>query len=138
MDPTITSPWERGDLRYRTVTRDARVTAKHGYVPTLSLLGTGDDDGTSNDLISQPTPGGRLFIESISEVDPGSLVEGVDPDRTEDPNQLLQNTRFEATIRGWSHRVHQHRVTTLLNLQNEPLGRRIRENQDLILLPASW
>ena len=81
---------------------------------------------------------GDHFIESISEVDPSSLVEGVDPDRTEDPNQLLQNIRFKTTVRGWSHRPHQHRDTTLLNLQNEPLGRRIRENQDLILLPSRW
>jgi hypothetical protein len=70
---------------------------------------------------------GDHFIEAISEVDPGSLEEGVDPDRTEDPNQRLQTIRFKATIRGWSHRTHQHRVTILLNLQNEPLGRRIRE-----------
>ena len=81
---------------------------------------------------------GEHFIEAISEVEPDSLVEGVVPDRTEDPNQLIQNIRFKATIRGWSHQAHQHRATALLSLQNEPLVRRMRENQDLILLPANW
>ena len=42
---------------------------------------------------------GEHFIESISEVESVSLVEGIDPDRTEDPNQLLQNIRFKVTIR---------------------------------------
>ena len=69
------------------------------------------------------------FIETISEVEPDSLVEGEDPDRTEDPDQPLQNIRFKVTIRGWSHRANQHRVTTLLSLQDEPLVRRILENQ---------
>ena len=81
---------------------------------------------------------GENFIATISEVEPDSLVEGVVPDRTEDPNQLIQNIRFKATIRGWSHQAHQHRATALLSLQNEPLVRRMRENQDLILLPANW
>ena len=43
-----------------------------------------------------------------------------------------------ALIRGWSHRTQQHRVITLLSLQNEPMTRRMHENQDLILLPATW
>jgi hypothetical protein len=81
---------------------------------------------------------GNHFIEAISEVESGSIVEGEDPDRTEDPNQLLQNIRFKTTIIGWSHRTHQHRATAILSLQNEPLARRMRENQDLILLPANW
>jgi hypothetical protein len=74
----------------------------------------------------------------MSEVESDSLVEGEDPDRTEDPNQLLQNIRFKATIRGWSHRTNQHRATALLSLQDEPMVRRIRENQDLVLLPVNW
>ncbi len=41
---------------------------------------------------------------------------------------------------GWSHRVQEHRVTVLpgLSLQNEPMAKRMQENQDLILLPATW
>ena len=57
---------------------------------------TGPATTLSNDLHQV----GKHFIEAISEVDPGSVVEGEDPDRTEDPNQLLQNIRFKTTIRG--------------------------------------
>ena len=70
---------------------------------------------------------GKYFTEAILEVEPDSNVEGEDLGRTEDPNQFLQNIRFKATIRGWSHRAHQHRATTLLSLQNEPLVRRMHE-----------
>ena len=81
---------------------------------------------------------GEHFIEDISEVEPDSIVEGEDPDRTEDSNQLLQDIRFQDTIRGWSHRAQQHRITTLLDLQNDPMTKRMQENQDLILLPTTW
>jgi hypothetical protein len=68
---------------------------------------------------------GKHFIETISEVEPDSIIEGEDPGRTADPNQLLQTIRSKSTIRGWSHRTHQHRATALLSLQNEPLARRM-------------
>ena len=53
---------------------------------------------------------GKHFIETISEVEPDSIIEGEDPGRTADPNQLLQTIRSKSTIRGWSHRTHQHRA----------------------------
>ena len=81
---------------------------------------------------------GEHFIESISEVEPDSIVEGEDPDRTENSNQFLQDIRFKTTIRGWSHRTQQHRGTALLSLQNEHMSRKMQETQDLILLPATW
>ena len=52
------------------------------------------------------------FIESISEVEPDSIVEGETPNRTEDSNQLLQDIRFKTTIRGWSH--HHSRLRNLV------------------------
>ena len=87
---------------------------------------TGPATTLSNDLHQV----GKHFIEAISEAEPGSVVEGEDPDRTEDPSQLLQNIRFKATIRGWSHRAHQHRATALLSLQNEALVRRMHESME--------
>ena len=80
--------------------------------------------------IDQLTPRvyvGEHFIEAISEVEPDSIVEGKDPDRTEDSNQLLQDIRFKTTITGWSHRDQQHRDTVLLSLQNEPMAKRMQE-----------
>ena len=71
--------------------------------PALALLGTGDEDWASNDFIKrlyQTTLSndlhqvGKHFIEAISEVEPGSVVEGEDPDRTEDPSQA----RFKANF----------------------------------------
>jgi hypothetical protein len=107
-------------------------------VPPSPSSEQGRTTGPATTLSANLHQVGEHFIEAISEVESGSLVEGVVPDRTEDPNQLIQNIRFKATIRGWSHQAHQHRVTALLSLQNEPLVRRMRENQDLILLPANW
>ena len=107
-------------------------------VPPSHPVEQGAKTGSATILSTNLHQVGEHFIETISEVEPDSWVEGVDPDRTEDPNQLLQNIRFKATIRGWSHRTHQHHVTTLLNLQNEHLGRRMCESQDLILLPENW
>ena len=54
---------------------------------------------------------GQHFIESILEVEPDSIVVGEDPDRTEDSNHLLQDIRFKARVRGWSHRSQQHQAT---------------------------
>ena len=81
---------------------------------------------------------GEHFIEAITEVEQDSIVEGEDLDRTEDSDQLLQGIQFKATIRGWSHRAQQHRATTLPSLRNEPMVKRIQENQDLVLLPTTW
>ena len=44
---------------------------------------TGPATTLSNDLHQV----GKHFIEAISEAEPGSVVEGEDPDRTEDPSQ---------------------------------------------------
>ena len=48
------------------------------------------------------------------------------------PATTLSNDliRFKATIRGWSHRAHQHRATALLSLQNEALVRRMHESME--------
>ena len=84
---------------------------------------------------------GEHFIDDITEVKQDSIVEVIESDRIEDSNQLLQDILFKETIRGWSHRDQEHRVTTLLNfanLQNEPMSKRMTENQDLILLPVTW
>ena len=107
-------------------------------VPPSPSSEQGTKNGPATILSTNLHQVGEHFIEAISEVESDSLLEGVAPDRTEDPKQILQNVRFKATIRGWSHQSHQHRATALLSLQNEPLVRRIRENQDLILLPANW
>ena len=61
-----------------------------------------------------------------------------DPDRTEDSNQLLQDIRFKATIRGWSRRTQQHRTIALLILQHEHMAEKMETNQDLILLSTTW
>ena len=54
---------------------------------------------------------GEYFIEDITEVEQDSIVEGEDSDRTEDSDQLLQDIRFKASIKGWSHRAQQHLAT---------------------------
>ncbi len=107
-------------------------------VPSSPSSEQGMKTGSTTILSTNLHQVGKNFIEVISEVEPGSVVEGEVPHRTEDPNQLLQNIRFKTTIRGWSHRDHQHSVTSLLSLQDEPLVRRMSENQDLVLLPVNW
>ncbi len=82
---------------------------------------------------------GELFIESITEVayDP-TAAEASDHGRTEDPILLAQDMRFKAVIRGWRHQSQQLLVTDLLSLNDISLVRKMQENHDLILLPASW
>ncbi len=82
---------------------------------------------------------GEIFIEVVTEVayDP-VVAEESDQIRVEDPIHLVQDMRFKAAIRGWSHQDQQLRATALLNLNDISLVREMQENRDLILLPVEW
>ena len=82
---------------------------------------------------------GEIFIETVTEVayDP-VVAETSDQVRTEDPIHLVQDMRFKAAIRGWSHQAQQLPTTALLSLNDRSLVREMQENHDLILLPAGW
>ena len=82
---------------------------------------------------------GERFIEEVTDVsyDP-KVAEALDQAQTVDPIHLAQDMRFKAAIRGWTHRAHQLRATTLLNFNSISLPRDMQEKHDLILLPAEW
>ncbi len=49
---------------------------------------------------------GRHFVENITGIEE---IPGVDPELSEEKEQLLTDIRFRASVRGWNNKTYTHR-----------------------------
>ena len=78
---------------------------------------------------------GLHFVGSITGIEEIPVVNPTPPEREEQP---LTDTRFRASIRGWTNHAHQHRAQTLLDMRDEQMVATLQRDKDIILIPRDW
>jgi ribonuclease HI len=78
---------------------------------------------------------GRHFVENITGIEE---IPGMDPELSEEKEQLLTDIRFRASVRGWNNKTHQSRAQTLLDKTDKQMVTTLRNDQDILLVPRRW